>query len=129
MNTIHETQITIISEDCEIKGNINFKHLTRVHGKLFGEVFSHPGSTLILNETAIVEGNIKADVLVIDGFVRGDIDTTTRVYISSTGRVIGNIKTPSLKIEAGAHLDGQCKMDQNKKETNKLSEKQSETSA
>jgi cytoskeletal protein CcmA (bactofilin family) len=46
----------------------------------------------------------------IDGYVKGNISTKTRVVISKTGRVIGNIDTPSLILEFGAYFEGVCKM-------------------
>jgi cytoskeletal protein CcmA (bactofilin family) len=105
-----ETSINLVSEGTHIEGKIVFDQISRVHGTLAGNVLAKPGSTLILAETAVVEGNIQADTLMIDGFVRGDIVASTRVVISGSGRVIGNIRTPSLLIDFGAHFEGQCKM-------------------
>lgn len=108
---VEEIRINIVSERTMIRGAVVFDHITRVHGKLEGEVTALPGSTLVLCETAVVEGNITADELIIDGFVQGDIHATKRVVLSSTGRVIGNIGTPSLEIAFGAAFEGRCKME------------------
>lgn len=106
-----ETLLTLVSEGTQLEGKIVFDQVARVHGILKGEVTAQPGSTLILGETSLVEGNIHADTLMIDGFVRGDIHANTRVVISGTGRVIGNIQTPSLVVDFGAHFEGKCKME------------------
>ncbi len=111
--TLHETSINIIAEGTRLEGKIEFDHMTRVHGNLIGEIHSAPGSTLILSETSLVEGNIHADTLMVDGFVQGDIYAKTRVLISRTGRVVGNVKTKNLKLEFGAYFEGKCSTDQN----------------
>jgi cytoskeletal protein CcmA (bactofilin family) len=97
-----------VSEGAELSGQIRFDQITRVHGVLKGEVVSPPGSTLILAETARVEGNIQADTLWIDGFVRGDIAAKTLVVLSRTGRVVGNIQAKNVKLEFGAYFEGRC---------------------
>lgn len=111
MNEIFESAITIVSEGTQLEGKMTFDHISRVHGQLRGEVRAKDGSILILCETSVVEGNIFADSLMIDGFVRGDIEAKTRVMISGTGRVIGKIKTRSLTVEFGAYFEGQCMME------------------
>jgi cytoskeletal protein CcmA (bactofilin family) len=107
---IHESEINIISQSTRLEGKIQFDHVTRVHGVLVGEVQSREGSQLILSESSVVEGNILADTLLIDGYVRGDIKTSGKVKISRTGRVVGNIQTPKLELEFGAYFEGRCLM-------------------
>jgi len=114
MNNLNESAINIIAEGTKIEGKMTFDHISRVYGILLGEVSAKVGSTLVLSEAAVVEGNIDADVLMIDGYVRGDVIAKTRVIISRTGRVIGNIKTPSLILEFGAHFEGRCSMEKEK---------------
>jgi len=108
MSDIYESAINIVSEGSEIRGEITFDQVTRVHGVLKGEVFAREGSSLILAENSMVEGNIHADTLWIDGFVRGDISARTLVVISRTGRVIGNIRAKNLKLEFGGYFEGRC---------------------
>ncbi len=110
-NALTETTINVISEGTKIEGQIQFDHITRIHGVLVGEIKAKDGSTLILSESALTEGTIHADVLFVDGFVQGDIAAKTRVVISRTGRVVGNIKTRSLTIESGAYFEGRCYME------------------
>jgi cytoskeletal protein CcmA (bactofilin family) len=119
MSNLNESAINIVAEGTRIEGKITFDHISRVHGVLLGEVIAKDGSTLVLSEAAVIEGSIDADILMIDGYVRGDVTAKTRVVISRTGRVIGNIKTASLILEFGAHFEGQCSME---KEREKLTE-------
>ena len=108
---LQESSINIIAEGTHIQGKVTFSDITRFHGVLSGEARATEGSTLILCEPCVVEGNVHADVLIVDGYVQGDIHAKTSVLISGTGRVIGNIQTPSLKLEFGAHFEGKCLME------------------
>ena len=108
MQQVTESDINIVAEGTRLEGKIVFDKVSRVHGVLIGEIRANPGSMLVLSETAVVEGNIEADTLVIDGFVRGDIRARSKVVVSGTGRVVGNIETPSLTIDFGAYFEGRC---------------------
>jgi cytoskeletal protein CcmA (bactofilin family) len=108
---VEESSINIISEGTRLEGKVSLDRQSRVHGVLVGEISSQPGSKLILAETAVVEGTLHADEVIIDGFVRGDIIALGKVTISRTGRVIGNVQTPSFQLEFGAYFEGKCKME------------------
>ena len=108
---VEETEINIVSTQTELEGKLHFDRVCRVHGKLRGEIVGKPGSLLILAENGVMEGTVFADSILIEGFVRGDIEATTRVRITQTGRVIGNIKTPVLSVDFGSHFEGSCKME------------------
>lgn len=108
---IQETLINVIAEGTKLEGKLHFDHVSRVHGVLSGEISAEIGSTLILGETSLVEGNIYCDELWIDGFVKGNIVAHKKVVISGTGRVVGDIRTKSLKLEFGAYFEGRCSME------------------
>ena len=108
---ISESTVNFVAEGTRIEGKMTFGKISRVYGVLVGEVRASPGSTLILAETGVVEGNIEADTLMVDGYVCGDIIARTRVIISRTGRVIGNIKAPSMALEFGGYFEGKCMME------------------
>lgn len=110
MNSISEGQINLVAEGTRLEGKVSFDQTSRVQGIIHGEIHAQRGSTLILGETSLIEGKITADTLLIEGFVKAEIQAQTRVVITRTGRVIGKIRTPSLKIEFGAHFEGQCEM-------------------
>lgn len=114
---VTETRINIISEGTKLNGTVRVEGVARIHGILEGKLEANPGSTVILGETGVIEGGIHADRLMIDGYVRGDIEAKTSVLVSPTGRVVGNIKTPSLTIEFGAYFEGRCLMDNSQKPT------------
>jgi len=107
---IHETEVTVIGEGISLDGKLKLGGVIRVYGRLSGEIMADADSSLILMESAFVEGSLDVDTLVVAGFVRGDIRARTRVSIEGTGRVIGNIETPAIVIDFGAYLEGETKM-------------------
>ena len=107
-NELDEIRLNIISENSRLEGKISLDQTSRVFGNLVGDVSAPAGSLLILCDTSVVEGNIQADSVFVDGYVKGDITAMTRILVSSTGRIIGNIKTPSLKMDFGAYFEGKA---------------------
>jgi cytoskeletal protein CcmA (bactofilin family) len=103
---IHESAINVLAEGTEVKGTLRVSDYSRIHGRLIGDLVGEPGSIVVLGESGLIEGKLAVDTVWIDGCVRGDIVATTRVSISGSGRVLGNIRTPSLIIEHGAHFEG-----------------------
>lgn len=106
---IEESHVTLIAEGCELTGTVHFSGLSRVHGIIRGEVIAPKGSTFVLGESGLIEGNIQGDTIVIEGFVQGDIQSKSKVVITRSGRVLGNINTGQLVIETGAFLEGNFK--------------------
>ena len=51
---------------------------------------------------------IDGDTIWIEGFVRGDIRARTRIVLSRTARVIGNLEGPFIEIQPGAYFEGRC---------------------
>lgn len=107
---INETEVTVVGENVHLNGTLDFSGVVRVYGKLSGEIRATAQSSVILMESSVVEGSLVVDTLVIAGFVRGNIRAKTRVSIEGTGRVIGNIETPTIAIDFGAYLEGETKM-------------------
>mgnify|MGYP003395074708 CR=1 FL=1 len=108
---INDRDINFLSVETEVQGKIFFDQTARIHGVVRGELHGRPGSTLILMETALVEGKIFADQLIVDGFVQGDIVARGRVTITRLGRVVGKIHSPRLHLEPGSYFDGSCSME------------------
>ena len=104
-------QINLITPGSRFEGLVEFSDYTRFEGFIKGTLRGNKGSELILGENGVVEGLIEAETVTIDGFVRGNITATHKVVISETGRVIGEIKSPSVAIKFGGYFDGTCAMD------------------
>jgi len=111
MNQITETTTNIIAEGTKIEGKVTVNNISRIHGIVTGQISGVSGSTVIICETAVVEGDVVGETVMINGYVRGNVVAAKKVVISGTGRVVGNIKSPSLSVDFGAYFDGQSSME------------------
>jgi cytoskeletal protein CcmA (bactofilin family) len=97
---------TLIGEGTIIKGDLETTGQVRIDGDLIGSLKTE--SQVIISPTGRVKGNISARELIVGGLFKGDILTSDKVVILSSGLVLGKIISPLLVIEQGALLDGVC---------------------
>lgn len=99
---------TILGKGSEFEGKLTFEGTLRIEGVYSGEIISD--SILVVGEGAKVNAEIDIGTIVVNGQVTGNIRAKQGVEIRGSGRVSGNIDTPSLYIEKGVVFDGTCKM-------------------
>lgn len=105
-NPVQESEISLVSEGSELEGKVSFHQNARIYGIIRGEVTATPGTQVVIGENGVIEGTLTASTVFISGFVQGKIIAQDRLCITSTGRVVGEIHTPSLQIEFGAFFEG-----------------------
>ena len=105
---VGQEDFTFLGRDVVFKGILTLEGNVRVDGQLDGEL--HSTGTLTVGEHAVIKGNITAGVLVTSGKIKGDVTASKKVMIMNTGIVIGDIRTPEISIEAGAHFHGLSNM-------------------
>jgi cytoskeletal protein CcmA (bactofilin family) len=98
----------VLGRGTEFQGSLIFEGVVRIDGKFRGDIFSR--DTLILGPDSRIEAQIDADVVLIAGYVEGEIRATTRVEIHSSGYVRGSVLAPVFKIEEGGMFDGTTQM-------------------
>jgi len=103
-----QEDFTFLGKDVVFKGVLTLQGSVRVDGQFEGEL--HSTGTVTVGELAIVRGNIKARVLITSGKIKGDITASEKVMIMSPGMLIGDVRTPSISIEGGAHFHGLSNM-------------------
>jgi cytoskeletal protein CcmA (bactofilin family) len=106
--TGRETFNAFLGEGTSFTGVLTFEGTVRIDGKMEGEIITK--DTLVVGETAIVSATIHAGMVLLSGTVHGDIIAEKKVEILSTGKLFGNIATPSLSIEEGVLFEGSCSM-------------------
>jgi len=102
-----------LGKGAEFDGKLVLNGLVRIDGEFKGEALGN--GTLIIGEGACVEADIAVNSVFISGEVRGNLDIRERTEISSTGRLLGNVKTAVLEVKEGAVIDGTCQMSGNDK--------------
>jgi cytoskeletal protein CcmA (bactofilin family) len=103
-----EEHTAIIQEGCEVEGTLSVENSLRIQGEFRGSIKA--GKTVTVDERAAVTGDIQARTVIIHGAVVGDVNASREVVIEVTGRLHGNVKTPSFELVRGAFLNGKTEM-------------------
>lgn len=101
-----------MGEDTSFNGKLSFQGTVRIDGRFEGEVLTE--DTLIIGEKGELKADIHAGTVICKGKIQGTIVASKRMEIYSTSEILGNIRTPSLFVEAGSVFDGNCDMSENK---------------
>ena len=72
MSTTGNTSKNVLNSDVEIKGNLKFSGELTFDGKLDGEI--HTDGILNLGDSAVINGNINAQSVVVRGKINGNIN-------------------------------------------------------
>ena len=100
----------VIGPGIHINGDISGDENLLVEGKVDGKI--RLGSNHVeIGQSGQVNADINAKVIKIAGQVRGDLNGTEKVVISSSGNVHGNIVAPRMTLEDGAIFKGSIDMD------------------
>ena len=64
---------SLIAQGSRIEGNLKFTEGLRIDGEVFGDIRANPEqpSILVISEAAVVQGEVHADHVIINGTVRG----------------------------------------------------------
>lgn len=104
---------TILAEGMSLKGSIHGEGAVQIEGTVEGEVALD--GILAVSPGGTVTGPITAGIVRIAGTAKGNIKAREQLRLNSTGRIEGDIKTPSLVVEDGGILNGRATMEGAKK--------------
>ena len=90
------------------EGKLSFDEMVRLDGSFSGEIKS--SDTLIVGETAVIDGDIQVGALILSGRFKGKIVATGRVELRAPAQVDGSIETPLLTIEEKVIFNGEVSM-------------------
>lgn len=106
-----ETKIsTIIGKGAVLDGDFTAEGSVRMDGTVEGNVTVT--GQLLVGATGKIHGNIDAQAVVIGGEVTGSVKAPERAELTSTARVIGDIRTGVIVIDEKAIFQGKCDMNQ-----------------
>ena len=100
----------VLDVDASMQGTLTFRDPVnlRINGSFEGTLDTL--GSLVIGEKASVKAKIKGEIVIIAGEVVGDVDASEELEVHSTGRLIGDVQTPSVVMEKGAVLQGQLDM-------------------
>jgi len=101
--------VSTIGEDLTITGDVTSKGEIHLDGHVQGDVNC---AALVLGENSSVEGNVRADEVVISGRLIGTV-RATRLMLQSTSHVEGDLIHQSLAMEQGAFFEGKSRRSDN----------------
>jgi len=101
-----------ISSDTVIKGSLQFGGEMLFDGKIEGEINSD--GSLTIGESAVVNGNISVNSVVVRGKVNGNITAKDKIEIKSKAELFGDLRSSKLAIEDGVTFVGRTEVNPNK---------------
>ncbi|MCK4540688.1 MAG: polymer-forming cytoskeletal protein [Spirochaetales bacterium] len=111
-STITEKINTTLGKCTIFSGTMRFTKSLKIDGSFEGDILSESGF-LFIDESAVVKADVKARSIVIGGTVEGNVIATEKLELLPTGKVLGNIRTSSLRIADGVSFAGNCEMIKN----------------
>lgn len=97
-----------IGPKTKVKGNFLFLGGLQVDGKIKGHVHAHENShsCLIISESALIDGEVRAPYVILKGKVIGDVYAYKHLEMGPKARVIGNVYYSVLEMARGAQVHG-----------------------
>lgn len=105
--------LSVIGRTVFVKGEVEAAEDMLVEGRLEGSI-KHTASQLIVGVSGVVNADIDAKNLVIEGTVEGNIVGSESVVIRDSADVRGNVYTARISIADGAQFSGTVDMDLSK---------------
>jgi cytoskeletal protein CcmA (bactofilin family) len=105
----NEDLVALLEPGIEIEGLIKVTSgLVRLNCHFKGAICST--GTIIVADQGDIEANIEAMQISIAGKVRGNVHASKQLEIKERGILLGDVETPSLRVEPGAYFTGHCDM-------------------
>jgi len=107
-NELLRTKIhTLIGENTTVEGVIHFEGGLHVVGKVKGGAISNDEhSLLIVNEDALVTGDVKVSHLIVNGQIDGNVFVSGKVELFDKARINGDVHYGLLELPVGAEVNG-----------------------
>lgn len=107
VQAIKSEEISIISVQTKLKGEIETNSVLEVDGTVEGDIKGE--GTVHISNSGKISGNINAETVFVDGEVNGEI-FATKVEIGAKGKVFANITSAKFIIQEGGLFEGNKRM-------------------
>ncbi|MBU0503500.1 MAG: polymer-forming cytoskeletal protein [Candidatus Omnitrophota bacterium] len=100
----------VLDVDAAMQGTLSFKDPVnlKINGRFEGNLETK--GSLTIGSTAIVIADIKGDIIVIAGKVKGKVTAREKLILLSSAILEGEISPTRLTVADGAILEGKCSM-------------------
>ncbi|RJG02235.1 bactofilin family protein [Noviherbaspirillum sedimenti] len=105
---------SLIGLSTRIEGNLHFKGGLRIDGHIRGNVIADPSlaSMLVISEHAVIEGEVRAAHLVVNGQINGSVYSCELLELQPKARITGDVNYKALEMHGGALVSGKLTHDQ-----------------
>ena len=99
---------TLISRATRVIGDLYFSGELQLEGKVTGNIVAEDekDAKLVIADTGLVEGEIRAPVVIVNGKVVGNIYSSKHLELAAKGNVTGTVHYHSIEMVKGAQLNG-----------------------
>ncbi|MGD0504374.1 MAG: polymer-forming cytoskeletal protein [Steroidobacteraceae bacterium] len=99
---------SILGPTLYFKGDLSAEEDLLIQGRVEGSI-THT-QRLTVGAQGTVKANIRAQLIIVEGTVDGDLQADKSVFVKDTAKVCGNIYAPSVSISEGASFSGNIDM-------------------
>ena len=100
---------SILGPTLYFKGDLTAEEDLLIQGRVEGSI-THT-QRLTVGAQGTVKANIRAQLIIVEGTVDGDLHADKSVFVKETAKVCGNIFSPTVSIVEGANFSGSIDMD------------------
>ena len=104
---------SLIGSTTRIAGDLHFKGGLRIDGHISGNVIaeSDAASMLIISEQAVIEGEVRASHVVVNGVINGPVFSSDLLELQPKARISGDVHYKTLGMMSGALVSGKLTHD------------------
>jgi cytoskeletal protein CcmA (bactofilin family) len=107
-DTVSE-RVSVLGPTLHFKGELHADEELLIKGRIEGSITHTQRITVCAEGT--VTANVRAQVIVVEGTLNGDLQAEKSVMVRDTAKLRGNITAPSVSIVEGAHFTGGVDME------------------
>jgi cytoskeletal protein CcmA (bactofilin family) len=99
---------TLLASSVQIMGDVKFDGHLEVEGKVVGDILAEEGGNARVRilEKGVVEGEVRAPNVVINGHVTGDVHASKHLELAAHAVVNGNVHYQVIEMVKGAQVNG-----------------------
>lgn len=99
---------TLISRATKVVGDVYFTGELQLEGKVTGNLIAEneKDAKLVIADTGLVEGDVRAPVIIVNGRVLGNIYSSKHLELAAKGNVVGTVHYHSIEMVKGAQVNG-----------------------
>lgn len=101
-------KVSVLGPTLKFKGELTASEDLLIQGQVEGSI-TH-SSKLTIGPEGVINANVKADFIAVEGSVTGDLVATSSVVVTESSKIDGNIYSPTVTLREGAKFNGKIDM-------------------